>query len=147
VDSSIVRFDGKWWMYTSSAAEGSALQLYYADDLMGPWNEHPSSPVVRVQGNIARPGGRVLAYDSRLIRYQQDLDPTWNHQLWAFEVTELTTTAYKERRLSTDPILGASGSGWNEKAMHHIDPHEIGENRWIASVDGFGTYLVFGLEY
>lgn len=147
VDPSIVHFDGKWWIFVSTVAEGDALRLYYADDLMGPWIEHPKSPVARAGENMARPGGRVLEYEGQIIRYQQDLDSTWNHQLWAFEVTELTMTTYEEKRLSAEPILAASGSGWNEKAMHHIDPHQIGEGEWIASVDGFGTRLVFGLEY
>ncbi len=147
VDPSIVRFDGRWWIFVSTVREGDALRLYYADDLMGPWTEHPKSPVARASENVVRPGGRVLEYEDRLIRYQQDLDPTWNHQVWAFEVTELTTTTYEEKRLSAEPILAASGSGWNEKAMHHIDPHQVGDGEWIASVDGFGTYLVFGLEH
>ncbi len=147
VDPSIVHFSGKWWMFVSTVTEGDALRLYVADDLMGPWTEHPRSPVARADDNMARPGGRVLEYDGRIIRFQQDLDAAWGHRVWAFEVTELTTTVYREASLSPEPILQASGSGWNEKAMHHIDPHQIGDDEWIASVAGFGTYLVFGLEY
>jgi hypothetical protein len=147
VDPSIVRFNGKWWIFVSSVSERDRLQLYYADDLMGPWTEHPMSPIVTNDENMARPGGRVLVYGGQVFRFQQALDPTWNHQVWAFEVTELTPTGYQEEQLGSDPILGASGSGWNEKAMHHIDPHQVGDNKWIASVDGFGSYLVFGLEY
>jgi hypothetical protein len=147
VDPSIVQFDGKWWIFVSSVSELDCLQLYYADDLMGPWVEHPMSPIVMNVGNIARPGGRVLAYDGRVIRYQQDLDSAWGQRIWAYEVTALTTTGYQEKRLNGDPILGASGSGWNQKAMHHIDPHQVEHDRWIASVDGFGTHLVFGREH
>jgi hypothetical protein len=31
--------------------------------------------------------------------------------------------------------------------MHQIDPHQVEQNHWIASVDGFGKYLVYGLQY
>jgi hypothetical protein len=31
--------------------------------------------------------------------------------------------------------------------MHQLDAHQVGENTWIASVDGFGKYLIFGLKY
>jgi hypothetical protein len=31
--------------------------------------------------------------------------------------------------------------------LETIDPHEVGDDEWIASVDGFGTYLAFGLQY
>lgn len=147
VDPSIIRFGDRWWIFVSSVSEPNHLQLYYADNLTGPWHEHPMSPIATSDGNMTRPGGRVLAYDGRVYRYQQDLDQAWGHQIWAFEVTELTTTGFQERMLSQEPLLGASGSGWNEKAMHHIDPHEVEDREWIASVDGFGTYLVFGLEY
>jgi hypothetical protein len=147
VDPSIVKFNEKWWIFVSSVSESDALRLYYADNLMGPWHEHPMSPVVTKDKNIARPGGRVLNDDGRLIRYEQDLDQAWGHRVWAFEVTELTTTGYQEEKLTKEPTLGAAGSGWNEKAMHHIDPHQVGDSKWIASVDGFGTYLVFGLGY
>ncbi len=147
VDPSVVHTNGKWWLFASSVSEGNTLQLFYADALTGPWTEHPMSPIVARDEAMARPAGRVLEYDGRVIRYQQDLDAAWGHRVWAFEVTELTTTAYQETGLSADPILEASGSGWNATAMHHIDPHQTGDDEWIASVDGFGTYLVFGLEY
>jgi hypothetical protein len=147
VDPSIVRANDKWWIFVSSVSEPNSLRLYNADQLLGPWHEHPQSPVVTNKDDMARPAGRVLSYDGRILRYQQDLDSAWGHRVWAFEVTELTATGYAEVRLAEGPILQASGSGWNEKAMHHIDPHSLGDSKWIASVDGFGTYLVFGPEY
>jgi hypothetical protein len=146
VDPSIVHFNDKWWILVSQTGNDT-LRLYYADELLGPWHEHPKSPIVNGDKNIARPGGRVLIYEDRLFRYTQDGDPTYGNQIWAFEITELTTTSYREKKVSEAPILKASGSGWNGKAMHNIDPHQIAENRWIASVDGFGTYRVFGLQY
>lgn len=147
VDPSVVHTNGKWWLFASSVSTGNTLQLFSADVLTGPWTEHPMSPVVTRDEAMARPAGRVLEYGDRVIRFQQDLDAAWGHRVWAFEVTELTTIAYQETALSADPILEASGSGWNATAMHHVDPHQIGDDEWIASVDGFGTYLVFGLEY
>jgi hypothetical protein len=43
--------------------------------------------------------------------------------------------------------LKPHGSGWTEQAMHQIDPHQLSDGRWIASVDGFGPYRVFGWKY
>jgi hypothetical protein len=147
VDPSIVHFDDRWWIFVSSVSEPNLLDLYYAENLTGPWQEHPMSPIATSDTNMTRPGGRVLVNEGRLYRYQQDLDQAWGHRIWAFEITELTTTGYQERKVSQEPLLGASGSGWNEKAMHHIDPHQVEDGTWIASVDGYGTHLVFGLEY
>jgi hypothetical protein len=146
VDPSIVYFKNKWWIFVSEISN-DILRLYYANDLLGPWKEHLQSPIVVGDKNIARPGGRLLIYEDRLFRYAQDGDPTYGNQIWAFEITELTAEIYKEEKVREDPILKADGSGWNAKAMHHIDPHQIGKNKWIASVDGKGIYRVFGFKY
>ena len=135
VDSSVFYFNDTWWLF-SSPLESDTLRLYYAHDLIGPWVEHPKSPVVQGDKNIARPGGRVVIADGRIIRYTQDDDPIYGNQVRAFEISELTPASYKEKEVTTSPILRGSGKGWNAERMHHIDPHQIDENKWIACVDG-----------
>ncbi len=92
-DSSIFRYDRRWWILTTD--RNDFLRLYYADNLMGPWVEHPESPIIRGDANIARPGGRVVVFDGRILRYAQDDDPTYGNQIRAFEITELTTISYE----------------------------------------------------
>lgn len=46
VDSSLVKYRGRWWMFTSTP-ENNELLLYFAASLEGPWVAHPKSPVVR----------------------------------------------------------------------------------------------------
>jgi len=137
VDSSIFYFNNTWWLFTSSGANDT-LHLYYADDLFGPWEEHPQSPVVENNANIARPGGRVLVFNNRIIRYTQDDVPLYGNKVRAFEITSLTKTNYSEKPVNGKIVLQASGEGWNAHGMHHIDPHQIEKNKWIACVDGFG---------
>ncbi|KXH74455.1 MAG: hypothetical protein AM326_00170 [Candidatus Thorarchaeota archaeon SMTZ-45] len=144
-DSSIFHYDGKWWMFTTD--RNDVLRLYYADDLLGFWIEHPKSPVILGNANIARPGGRVIMFDDRIIRYAQDDDPTYGNQVWAFEIIELTTLNYEEKQVTDSPILKPSGTGWNKDGMHHIDPHQIDENTWLACVDGYRSVLVVGPKY
>jgi hypothetical protein len=147
VDPSIAYFNEKWWLY-SATTSNDTLYLYYADDLFGLWQEHPQSPIVEQNKHMARSSGRVLVYDGRLFRYTMDIAPSvGTHQVWAYEVTELTPTTYTEEQVTQEPILKPSGSGWNAQAMHQLDPHQIEPGRWIAAVDGFGKYLVFGLRY
>ena len=145
-DASIVRYGERWWMFAGTHG-GDTLGLYYADDLMGPWTEHPGSPIVEGDANIARPGGRVLIFRGQLFRYTQDGDPTYGNQVRAFHITRLTTKDYRETELNESPILGASGRGWNGKGMHTIDAHQIGEGEWIACVDGLREALLFGFRY
>jgi hypothetical protein len=146
IDNSIAYYNEKWWLFTSQTGN-SILRLYYADDLLGPWVEHPKSPIVKDNANIARPGGRVLIFEDRFYRFAQDSDPSYGNKLWAFEITDLTPTSYIEELAKKEPVLIASGKGWNGQAMHQLDPVQVDTDSWIAAVDGFGEYWIFGWQY
>lgn len=133
-DSSIFFYDQRWWLL---AAKGfDSLFLFFADNLMGSWSQHPESPLITGDPHIARPGGRVLVLNGKVIRFAQDDFPQYGLKVHALEITELTTEVYKEK-LIADSVLKPSGVGWNAKGMHHIDAHQIAENQWIACVDGW----------
>ncbi|GAA6617518.1 hypothetical protein [Scytonema sp. NUACC26] len=145
VDSSIFNYKGIWWMFTTSP-KSDVLHLYYANDFMGNWILHPKSPVIEANLNIARPGGRVIVHDERIFRYTQDDEHLYGSKVRAFEITELTTTTYVEKEVRENPILKASGFGWNKTGMHNIDPHQIIEGKWVACVDGYRIVFDFGIE-
>ena len=138
-DSSIFRYENRWWLFTETNLDmkHDTLRLFYADHLMGPWFEHPRSPIIAGNPHIARPAGRALVVNNKPFRHAQDCYPTYGAQVRAFEITELSATTYYEREIKQNPILKGSGVGWNESGMHHIDPHPFQEGRWIACVDGF----------
>jgi hypothetical protein len=141
VDPSLFYFDNHWWMFveTNIDFKHDTLRLFHAEDLMGPWREHPLSPVIEGNPHIARPAGRVLVLEDerRIIRYTQDCYPTYGTQVRAFEITELSTESYSEKEISEEPVLAASGSDWNAEGMHHIDAHCLEKGKWMACVDGF----------
>lgn len=138
VDSSVVEFGGRWWLFTeTSGGKHDTLRLYHADNLLGPWNEHPRSPLVAGDARIARPAGRVIVTDGRIFRYTQDCAHRYGDRVWAFEITRLTSDAYAETRVDGDPVICGRGHGWNSRGMHHVDPHSVGTKGWIACVDGF----------
>ena len=134
LDPSILQFGGRWWLFSQRV--GQELALHFADDLKGPWIEHPQSPIVRGCVGTSRPGGRILESGGRLIRFAQDGELTYGRRLRAFAIEELTALSYRERELRESPVLDASGSGWNADGMHHLDALEVGDGAWIATVDG-----------
>jgi len=139
VDPSILRHDGRWWLFAGThPGRNDTLRLYYASDLGGPWIEHPESPIVDGDAHTARPGGRVSVFDGHIVRYAQDDAPTYGNGVRAFEITELTPFRYAEKEILETPILKPSGTGWNAAGMHTIDPHHLYGNTWIACVDGYG---------
>jgi hypothetical protein len=140
IDSSIFRYQDKWWLFTETTPNNKSetLRLFFADELLGTWKEHPKSPIIAGNPEIARPGGRVLVMDDKIIRFTQGCIPDYGTNVRAFEITELTTTTYEEREVENNLILQPTGSGWNGAGMHNIDVHLMQNGKWIACVDGRG---------
>lgn len=138
VDSSLVFHNNYWWIF----AEGSepprhdTLRLFYSRQLLGPWQEHPKSPVIVGNPQIARPGGRVVSFGERLVRYAQDCSAGYGVRLRAFEILELSPTQYREKPSKPHVVLEGNGMGWNGSGMHHVDPHQRHDGSWFACVDG-----------
>ena len=90
----------------------------------------------------------MLVYDNKLYRFTMDIDPpVGTHQVMAYEIIEITPESYSEKLAQEAPVVMASGSGWNGLAMHQLDPVQVDSDSWIASVDGFGKYWLFGWQY
>jgi hypothetical protein len=140
IDPTLFHFNNHWWLFADLSRPpyyAGTLRLFHADCLTGPWVEHPKSPVVEANPHIARPAGRVVILDGKVIRYTQDCCPEYGSRVRAFEITELTSTTYREQAVDLPPIIQAGGKNWNESGMHHVDPHYSGDGQWIACVDGF----------
>jgi len=137
-DSSVILHGGRWWLFTeTSGGRNSTLRLYHADGLFGPWHEHPQSPIVDGDATSARPAGRIISADERLVRFAQNCVPAYGTDVRAFEITRLTPETYSERPLGAAPILGPRGTGWNAGGMHHVDPVRLPDGGWLAAVDGW----------
>jgi hypothetical protein len=131
-DPSPFYLDGRWWMFVLRGQE--ELTLHTSEALEGPWQEHPESPL-KSGRSATRPAGRPLLYDGKMIRFTQDDIPDQGRGVRAFQVDVLTPESYVEYEFEGGRVLQGSGEGFNEKGMHHIDAHLVGD-RWIASVDG-----------
>ena len=138
-DPSIVRFNDLWWLFfCSTPYRHDTLRLYFAEQLSGPWREHPKSPLISADMNRARPAGRILPLNDRLIRFAQDCVPQYGSRVRAFDILELTASTYVEVENAESPVLQPSGDGWNASCMHHVDAHEQPDGTWLACVDGAG---------
>ena len=137
-DASIFCHAGRWWLFveTNPAFKHDTLRLYHAESPLGPWVEHPASPVILGNGHIARPAGRVVVAGDLLVRYTQDCDPTYGTKVRAFQITELTPERYAERPALDQPLLSGGSAAWNRDGMHHVDAHLV-DGRWMACVDGW----------
>jgi len=135
-DPSLFYYHDRWWLFVCSTPyQHDTLRLYFAPELTGPWIEHLKSPIVSSDKCRARPAGRVVEFNQRLIRFAQDCVPQYGSSVRAFEIRELTPNSYIEVEIGGSPVFKASGNGWNAAGMHHIDAHEF-DGKWLACVDG-----------
>ena len=137
-DASVVRHQSRWWLFAETSGDrNDTLRLYHADALAGPWQEHPQSPVIQGDPENARPAGRIVAANGRLLRFAQNCRRAYGTDVRVREIVRLTTAEFAEQPLGTGPILGPARAGWNAGGMHHVDPLQRADGRWLAAVDGW----------
>lgn len=133
-DASMVKHDGRYWLFVGWM--NYWLRLFHAPHPLGPWAPHAFPFIRTYDKGGARPGGRPVVIDGKLIRFGQDNAAHYGHQLRAWEVTALSPRWYAERPVSREPVLQPSGAGWNAVGMHHLDLHVDDAGGWVGFVDG-----------
>lgn len=134
ISSSMIKHQNNYYIFTSDKTNGH-LDLYYASDIKGPYQIHPSSLIVSDDSNIARPAGRVLNYNGEIYRLAQDCEPSYGNSVVAFRITSLSPTEYAEDKVLGE-VLRSDGEGWNQKAAHHLDAVQLENGTWVGVTDG-----------
>lgn len=134
-DPSLLRYKDRWWIF-ACRGQNETMDIFYADELTGPWHAHAENPVIADDRTRARCGGRIREVNGRLIRFAQDGLERYGHRLLGFEITTLTPDDYAETPLAENPLLAPDGSGWNACRMHQLDLYQTGTNSWIGFADG-----------
>ncbi|HEX7472388.1 MAG TPA: hypothetical protein VF323_04845 [Candidatus Limnocylindrales bacterium] len=102
VDASVVRFEGRWWMFATRIDRGANHNLFvwHAPALTGPWTAHAANPVKTDSGS-ARPGGTPYIVDGKLFRPSQDDASFYGGAVVVNEVEVLTPRSFSERPVGT----------------------------------------------
>jgi len=145
LDPSMVFHNGYWYLF-SYKRKVRNLHLFIAENITGPWKEHPKSPIVQGSDHFARPGGRVVKDSEVLYRYAQDGTPRYGSKAWGFRITRLTPTDFREEPVGDTPVVQEGNKSWNNRGMHTVDPHKISDGKWIAFVDGLENRTITKAE-
>jgi len=118
VDSSVVFFHGRWWLFTSdrSKAVSWQLHLYYADRLEGPWIPHPLNPV-KTDVRSSRSAGTPFIKDETLFRPAQDCSRGYGRQVVVNRVKTITPTDFEE---ITEAVIGPDRRSAFPDGIHHL---------------------------
>lgn len=147
-DPTVFAWEGRWWLFATESKEldDDTLRLFFSDDLSGPYQEHPASPVVTGDISKARSAGQVVNGPDGLTRFAMDNRGGYGRAVRAFEITTLTTSEYAEKEVIMSSPIAGSGEGWNASGMHHVVPIQIGEGHWVSAVDGYYEERLFTLR-
>lgn len=117
-DSTILRRDGRWWLFFTDKARDVNLNLfaYYADDLAGPWHAHMANPV-KTDICSARPAGMPFEHAGNLYRPGQDCADGYGSAIAFSRVAKLTPHEYLEELVST---FDSAATGAKTDGTHTI---------------------------
>jgi hypothetical protein len=99
-DSTLVRHEGRWWLFCTAGKPGSELHILHARDLTGPWDPHPRNPV-KVDVHSARPGGTPFLYRGQLHRPTIDTVPRYGCRVMINRVDELSVEGFSEEPVAS----------------------------------------------
>ena len=115
VDSSAIRFEDHWYLFTTSAR---GLELFVSPDIVEtPFTPHPLNPI-STDPNLSRSGGAPVEHDGSLFRFAQDCSGGYGRNLNLLRILELTPTRYAER-IERRALFDCSES-WNSMGGHHM---------------------------
>jgi hypothetical protein len=144
LDASLWQTAGLWWMFAGiGSASDATLNLFAAPVPTGPWMPHPLNPVRTAPLRMCRPGGRPTVRDDSLLLFTQDCSRRYGFGLRAYEVLKLNRDEYLEREVCSEPLLAATGNGWNSHGMHHLESLRLSESEWLIATDGNHRSLLY----
>ena len=106
VDSSIVRYSGKWWLFCTNLKDNpdSHLYIFHADELLGPWKPHLNNPV-KMDIRSARPAGTPFEHEGALYRPAQDSSRSYGGAIAIQKVTDLSPISFAEEHCGDLKLL------------------------------------------
>ena len=123
VDTTPVRVDDRWCLFTTTSEPFMETLLFTASRLDGPYSLHPSSPI-STSVRSCRSAGHLFWKDGRLFRPTQDCSVRYGYGMVVNEVTRLTESEFQERPVSylspswRPGLLGTHT--WNESSRYQV---------------------------
>ncbi len=119
-DATLVEHDGAWWLFATvrdgGGAFSDALHLWRAPDFRGPWTAHPKNPVL-IDIASARPAGRMVHREGKLLRPVQDCRQGYGAALGIARVLQLDPEGYRQ---TVETIL-TPGPQWPGRRLHTLN--------------------------
>lgn len=117
VDNTLVRHDGRWWMFNTSAeAPNRDLYVWYSQRLDSGWTAHARNPV-KSDVRSSRPAGTPFVEGGILYRPAQDCAGTYGRRVCVNAVRVLTPSRFEEETVA---FVAPQRSGPNPDGLHTL---------------------------
>ncbi len=132
VDSSLIKYNEMWYLFTTVwYGKNDGLKIFYADDLLGEYKEHPQSPITDDIG-FSRNGGTVFEHKNKLYRPAQNCTHYYGENVALYEIEKLTPTEYHENKVLD---LIDTNNKWAKYGGHHFNMIKYKDNQ-VMVMDG-----------
>jgi len=133
MDASILHWKNRYWLF--AGWQSYWLRVFHSASPLGPWKSI-ACPMARLYNKQnVRPGGKVIEYRGELLRFVQDNQRYYGHQLRAQRIKMLNRFFFREVPWRSDPFLQPTDAHWCGAAIHHLDSHAF-DGQWVGFVDG-----------
>jgi hypothetical protein len=118
-DTSLIRYDGRWWLFCTDYDRGfdSALCIWHAPSLFGPWEPHARNPV-KLDKSSACSAGAPFVHEGVLYRPAQDCSRGYGERTVVLRVDNLTPDEFAESPVRTIP----PDSNRYSRGLHTLAP-------------------------
>ena len=142
VDATLHFHDNKWFMYfVNQKNSHTHLDIYYSDNLKGPYLPHDNNPVM-IDCAKARPAGKVFIYKGKTIRPSQNCTEHYGQSITLEEIELLTEKQFVTKEFGQ--ILPIENSDYKD-GIHTIngdgDIVVFDGKRFVFTFSGFKQQL------
>lgn len=94
VDTSIVHYNGKYWLFTNVDGKLNDIYIYYSTSLEGDFKPHKLNPI-QVDSKNCRGAGNLFTVGGQLYRPTQNLDVRYGGSIMINKILELSEQSFK----------------------------------------------------
>lgn len=96
VDSSLIFYKDKYWLFTSISQKNNELYIYYADTLDGGFTGHSLNPI-SVESKESRGAGNLFIVAGELYRPSQNSSHRYGGSIMINKISQLTENAFSQK--------------------------------------------------
>lgn len=141
VDSSVLYYNNKWWLFTTEKGNGHSYKLFifYSNSLTdGKWMHHENNPV-KMNIRSGRGAGSIFRINEDYFRPAQNYSKSHEGSITINKINKLNEFEYEEKE--EYEITPLPNYYFNSKI------HTLSSNKKITTIDGCKTISIFENPY